>query len=109
MDFKEYQKLAHTTAKYPTIGKDFIYPILGLVGEAGETANKVKKIFRDDNGEITEARKNEIAKEFGDLLWYIAECCTAFGLSLESVAIDNIEKLKKRQLENKITGDGDNR
>jgi len=109
MEFNEYQNLAHKTSQCPMIGKNFVYPVLGLAGETGEFVNKIKKIFRDDGGNITESRKQEIIKELGDLLWYIAECSTQLNLSLEEIASINIEKLKKRQQEGKITGDGDNR
>lgn len=109
MNFEEYQKTAHTTAKYPDIGQSFVYPVLGLMGEAGEYANKVKKIFRDDKGVLTESRKEEIKKELGDILWYLAENSTALGFSLDDIATSNLAKLKLRKEENKITGDGDNR
>jgi NTP pyrophosphatase (non-canonical NTP hydrolase) len=109
MTFKEYQELAKKTALYPIIGQSFIYPVLGLAGEAGEMANKIKKIFRDDNGVLTEERKKEISKELGDILWYVAQVSTDLGISLDEVAVANIEMLKSRQERNKIKGDGDNR
>jgi hypothetical protein len=64
-DFDEYQKFTNSTAVYPKIGKNFVYPVIGLVGEAGEVAEKVKKLFRDDKGKVTEEKKIEIAKELG--------------------------------------------
>ena len=109
MNFEEYQKLAKRTAIYPVVGKGFVYPTLGLAGEAGEIVNKVKKIFRDDNNELTEKRKKEIAKELGDILWYVAQISTELGVSLDQVAKDNIEMLSSRQQRNTIKGDGDNR
>lgn len=110
MDFKEYQKLAHRTAKFPKIiGEDYIYPILGLVGEAGEISNKVKKIFRDDKGTLTDSRKEEIKNELGDILWYVAEVSTCLGLELDDVAEANIKKLASRLERGAISGDGDKR
>jgi NTP pyrophosphatase (non-canonical NTP hydrolase) len=109
MTFEEYQKLAKKTAQYPVIGQSFIYPVLGLTGEAGEMANKIKKIFRDDNGVLTEERKKEISKELGDILWYVAQVSTDLGISLDEVAVANIEMLKSRQERNVLKGDGDNR
>ena len=109
MDFEEYQKLAHRTAKFPKIIEDYIYPVLGLVGEAGEISNKIKKIFRDDKGILTDSRKEEIKNELGDILWYVAEVSTCLGLELDDVAEANIKKLASRLEKNTITGDGDNR
>ena len=110
MTFDEYQKKSRETAAYPEIGgKGFVYPVMGLAGEAGEVAEKVKKIFRDDGGRITEERKEMIKKELGDTLWYLAQICTEFGMSLDEVALNNLEKLLSRKERGKITGDGDNR
>ena len=109
MTFEEYQKLARTTAKYPKIGENFVYPAMGLAGESGEVLNKIKKIFRDDGGIVKDERLAEIKKELGDLLWYIAQLCTEFGVPLDEVAVDNIKKLSERFEKNKILGDGDNR
>lgn len=109
MDFKEYQELAKKTAMYPKITEGVVYPMLGLAGEAGEVANKVKKIFRDDKGVITDSRKEEIKKELGDLLWYVAQVGTELDISLEDIASENIEKLKSRFGRGTVTGDGDNR
>jgi len=109
MTFDEYQQLAKKTALYPVVGKGVVYPALGLAGESGEIMNKIKKIFRDDNGVLTDARKKEIAKELGDILWYIAQVSTELGISLDDIAVSNIEMLKSRQQRNKLKGDGDNR
>ncbi len=109
MDFNKYQKLAKKTAVYPNIGKNFTYPTIGLMGEAGEVANKVKKLIRDDGSKITKERREELKAEIGDMLWYIAQLSTELGLKLSDVAKYNIEKLAKRQKENKIHGSGDNR
>ena len=72
MDFRVYHKLSRKTAIYPQKGKNFIYPTLGLAGEAGEGAEKIKKVLRDNQGIIDQPRKEEIAKELGDVLWYLA-------------------------------------
>lgn len=109
MDFEEYQKKAGKTAIYPDIGKNFVYPTLGLVGEAGELANKAKKIIRDNNSEINEEHKENIRGELGDVLWYVSQTATEFGLSLEDIANHNLEKLADRQKRNKISGSGDTR
>ncbi|MCK5044654.1 nucleoside triphosphate pyrophosphohydrolase family protein [Candidatus Parcubacteria bacterium] len=109
MTFEEYQKLARRTAIYPNQGNNFIYPTLGLVGEAGEVAEKVKKVLRDDQGIVSEEKKQEITKEMGDVLWYLSQLSAELGLSLDEVASLNIEKLKNRQERGKLAGSGDNR
>ncbi|MEK7189827.1 MAG: nucleoside triphosphate pyrophosphohydrolase family protein, partial [Patescibacteria group bacterium] len=108
MTFEEYQNKAKITALYPNHGKcEFIYPTLGLVGEAGEVAEKVKKIIRDDGGKVSVLKKEELKKEIGDVLWYISQLSLELGLPLEEVAKSNIEKLYSRLERNKIHGDGD--
>lgn len=109
MDFKEYQEKAGETALYPNEGSNFIYPTLGLVGEAGELANKVKKVIRDDGGIITEEKRESLKKELGDILWYVAQLSTELKLSLEEVAEYNIKKLKSRKERGVLNGEGDNR
>ena len=109
MDFKTYQKKARETAKYPNLGSNNIYPPLGLVGEAGEVAEKVKKVIRDKNSIFDEESKLAIKKELGDVLWYLSNLCTEFNFSLEEVALQNLEKLKLRAAKGKIRGYGDDR
>ncbi len=109
MDFKTYQKKARETAKYPNLGSNIIYPTLGLVGEAGEVAEKVKKVIRDKNSIFDEESKLAIKKELGDVLWYLSNLCTEFNFSLEDVALNNLEKLKLRAAKGKISGSGDDR
>jgi NTP pyrophosphatase (non-canonical NTP hydrolase) len=109
MTFEEYQKLSRETAIYPEIGKNFVYPTLGLAGESGEVAEKVKKILRDHKGIIDEEKKKEITKELGDVLWYLSQIASEIGVPLEEVASLNIEKLKSRFDRDKIKGSGDNR
>ncbi|MCX6761189.1 MAG: nucleoside triphosphate pyrophosphohydrolase family protein [Candidatus Nealsonbacteria bacterium] len=109
MTFEEYQKLSRETAIYPNIGKNFVYPTLGLAGESGEVAEKVKKILRDNNGVLDEEKKKELTKELGDVLWYLAQIASEIGVPLEEVVFSNIEKLRSRFDRNKIQGSGDNR
>ena len=109
MDFKTYQKQARLTAQYPNLGSNNIYPTLGLVGEAGEVAEKVKKVIRDKNGIFDEESKKGIKKELGDVLWYISNLCNEFNFSLEEVALQNLDKLKLRAAKGKISGSGDDR
>jgi len=106
MELNEYQKEAKKTAIYPS---PIIYPALGLCGEAGEVAEKVKKVLRDNKGLFTDEKLKEIAKELGDVLWYISNTASDIGFSLEEVAQGNIDKLKSRQQRDKISGSGDNR
>ena len=109
MDFKTYQKKARLTAQYPNLGSNNIYPTLGLVGEAGEVAEKVKKVIRDKNGKFYEESKKAIKKELGDVLWYLSNLCTEFNFCLEDVALQNLDKLKLRAAKGKISGSGDDR
>ena len=109
MDFKTYQKKARETALYPDLGSNFIYPTLGLVGEAGEVAEKVKKVIRDKNGIFDEESKSAIKKELGDVLWYLSNLCNEFNFKFEEVALINLEKLKLRANKGKISGSGDDR
>ena len=108
MDFKEYQAAARTTAIYP-VQLNITYPALGLCGEAGEVAEKVKKLFRDDNGLLTDARREAIKGELGDLMWYIASLAHDCGLDMQDIAEANIAKLKSRQERGVLKGSGDNR
>lgn len=109
MKFEEYQKRSRETAQYPDAGRNFIYPTLGLNGEAGEVAEKVKKILRDDGGEVSDEKKKEIIKELGDVLWYLSQLASEFGVTLEDVARMNLEKLASRRDRGTINGSGDNR
>ena len=109
MDFKDYQTQARSTAIYPNIGNNFIYPTLGLCGESGEVAEKVKKIMRDDGGVVSEEKRELLKKEIGDCLWYCANLAAEFKLNLNDIAEENIKKLKDRQARNVLKGSGDNR
>ena len=106
MNFNEYQKLARSTAVYPEESK-VIYPALGLCGEAGEVADKIKKTIRGDS--TLEKATGSIVDELGDVLWYLAILADDLGVELEDVAKWNVDKLQRRMKSNKIKGDGDNR
>ena len=108
MEFNEYQKLAEATAIYPREMK-VVYPTLGLAGEAGEVSEKVKKSVRDGHDLTEPTRKAEMAKELGDVLWYISAIASDLGLTLEEIAVMNYNKLKSRQERNVLSGSGDNR
>lgn len=114
MTFDEYQKQAITTDTYSgtmTAISDpgFLEKAFGLVGEAGEVAEKLKKIIRDKDGVLTDDDKREIIKEFGDVLWYISALSHYLGVSFESVAQGNLEKVLSRKARGKTHGSGDNR
>lgn len=113
MNFDEYQKRAHETAIYPE-EIALAYVTMGLVGESGEIANKVKKIYRDgprdtDFGAENKTRKAMIRQEIGDVLWYLSELATVLGASLGDIAEDNIAKLTDRKNRDKLGGSGDAR
>jgi len=109
MNFESYQTKARKTAIYPNKDDNYIYPILGLVGETGEVAEKIKKIIRDKNGVFDEESKLALKKELGDVLWYLANICTEFKFSLNEVAKINLEKLELRVAKGNISGSGDDR
>lgn len=107
-----YQILAIRTAffKSPYNIADLSYSALGLTGEAGEVANKIKKAIRGDYGESIPLEKiKEIGRELGDVLWYLSAICTILSLDLSEIMTQNIIKLHERHLNNKIQGDGDKR
>lgn len=109
MQMNEYQEAARKTAIYAGFGKNFVYPALGLCGEAGEVAEKIKKIIRDGKGVITGEQRVELEKELGDVLWYIANLGAELGLEMDNIAQKNLDKLKSRQERGKLHGSGDNR
>lgn len=110
MDFKEYQDRSGEMAVYPGRGSvlGLYYVGLGL-GEAGEVQGKIKKVMRDDDGNLTSEKTKEISKELGDSLWYIAQTATELGLSLDDIAAGNLEKLEDRKNRGVLKGSGDNR
>ena len=124
MNFDEYQKKAHETAQYPILyllkptkipneplvnNQNWIYPALGLAGESGELLNKLKKIIRDNDGEIYPMTMIDLAIELGDILWYVSELATLLEVNLGVIAEHNIKKLTKRAENKTIKGNGDNR
>ena len=105
-----YQNKAQKTAVYPRENNmDLFYTVLGLAGEAGEIANKVKKIIRDDGGILQPGVRDALKDELGDVLWYIAGVARALSADLNEVAILNLVKLQSRKNRGKIGGSGDTR
>lgn len=108
MDIKQYQTIIEQTAVYPKeIGK--LYCALGLCGEAGEVAEKVKKLYRDEKGEISHEFQIAVKKELGDVLWYLTAMANELGMSLEEIMLTNYNKLIARRETNTLHGNGDNR
>jgi NTP pyrophosphatase (non-canonical NTP hydrolase) len=104
LNFGDYQEQARKTAIYPSSYKR-IYPTLGLVGEVGEFAQKIKKEMRDG----TEFTTDDAASELGDILWYVANIAYDFGLDLSYIANKNLDKLADRKERGVLGGSGDNR
>lgn len=108
VELSEYQRLSRRTAEYPREAW-LAYPALGLAGEAGEVAEHAKKALRDDGGEVTTERRAAIAKELGDVLWYVAQLASELGLDLNEIAQVNLDKLLSRQRRGVLSGSGDER
>lgn len=111
MNFEEYSKLSDKTAQYPHNTKDetLEYIVLCISGEAGEMANVVKKIIRDDDSVLTEDKLNHLIDELGDVMWYVARLLTKLGLPMSEVLERNLEKLSSRKERGTLGGSGDNR
>lgn len=109
MDANTYQTAALKTAIYPNQGQNFIYPTLGLVGEAGEVAEKAKKIIRDGDGTLSSETREKMAMELSDVCWYIAVLAYELEYSLGDIMQMNIDKLASRQQRGVLSGSGDNR
>ena len=110
MQFNEYQKKAlNTVLTTDDKFKDLLHWVLGINGESGEIAEKVKKIIRDKNGKVSEADKQDLAKEIGDVLWYLAVFADQLGVKLDDIAQANLEKLQSRKKRGVLGGSGDNR
>jgi NTP pyrophosphatase (non-canonical NTP hydrolase) len=113
LTFNEYQKEAYRLATYSNVGHNVIYPALGLAGESGEAADKIKKIWRNrdimDANLYTDEEKVALAKEIGDVMWYIAAIASEMGYTLEEVAEINIDKLQDRRTRGVLKSEGDNR
>lgn len=110
MTFDEYQTQAMTTnlAKSDQF-KELMQQVLGLGDEAGGVLALFKKWIRDDNADITKLDKTKVAKELGDILWYIAVVAQYLDISLDTIATLNVEKLKSRQSRGTLKGSGDDR
>lgn len=108
-NFDTYQRESRKTWNLVHTDHPIVYPTLGLVNEAGELAGKVKKIFRDKDGQISDADRQALKYELGDVLWYMAQIATELDLSLQEVAEANLEKLFSRLERGQIRGEGDYR
>jgi NTP pyrophosphatase (non-canonical NTP hydrolase) len=108
VELNEYQRLSRRTAEYPREAW-LAYPALGLAGEAGEVAEHAKKAIRDDAGQVEPERRAAMAKELGDVLWYVAQIATELDLDLDEVAQANLDKLLSRQRRGVLSGSGDDR
>jgi NTP pyrophosphatase (non-canonical NTP hydrolase) len=113
MQFNEYQSESRQYAAYPEAGDTFMYPALGLASEAGEVADKIKKLMRNEGvmrpSEVSPEAKAELTKELGDVLWYVSQLATELGASLDDIATTNLEKLASRKARHVIASTGDNR
>ena len=110
MTLNDYQKEALVTAVFSGDAfMDLAHWVFGVTGESGEIAEKVKKIIRDKKGQLDDTDKEELIKEIGDVLWYLAVLAKHLEVDLEEVGERNIAKLRSRQARNKIQGSGDNR
>jgi NTP pyrophosphatase (non-canonical NTP hydrolase) len=108
VELSEYQRRSRRTAEYPREAW-LAYPALGLAGEAGEVAEHAKKAIRDDGGQVSNERRAKMAKELGDVLWYVAQIASELGLELEEIAQTNLDKLLSRQHRGVLSGSGDER
>jgi NTP pyrophosphatase (non-canonical NTP hydrolase) len=109
MTLDDYQMITQSSAVYPDVGRNLVFPTLGLAGESGEVAEKVKKLIRDNGGVVDEAAKTALMKELGDVLWYLAALSRELGCTLEEVAAMNLEKIASRRERGVVHGAGDNR
>jgi NTP pyrophosphatase (non-canonical NTP hydrolase) len=108
MTFKEYQDSSRQTAIYPK-EMGIVYCLMGLMGEAGELSNKIKKRYRDGDGQVLGEEKKQLSGELGDILWYLASLSHELGLDLGTIAEENIDKLLSRKERGVLGGSGDNR
>jgi len=109
LTFWQYMNIVDKTAMYPDRGQNIVYPVLGLNGEAGEVADKLKKIMRDKEGFVSDEDRFSIIKELGDVLWYINAVAYELDTTLEYIAKTNIDKLLRRLESGTIQGSGDDR
>ena len=114
MTFDEYQAKAMSTDSFKKSVRDinddgFINKVLGICGETGEFADKIKKLRRNKGGKLTDNDVEELGKELGDVLWYLATTAEYLGLTFNQVAEGNIAKLADRAKRDAINSEGDNR
>lgn len=102
MTLNDYQREAYQTALYPNRGNNVTYTALGLAGEAGEVANEVKKVIRNDRGVVSIERREKLIDELGDCLWYIAACAEELDTDLEAIGRRNLDKLDQRKQTNQL-------
>jgi len=107
LNFNEYQEWTSTTSILNDMQIDYF--TIALAGEVGEIAEKVKKVFRDKNGVFDPKDKKALAKELGDVMWYIAQFSRNLGYPLQEIIEMNIEKLESRKKRNVLGGSGDSR
>lgn len=109
MNMNDYQQLALRTARSKDDKDELFHLLLGLCGEAGEIAEKMKKIVRDKGSDFTQVDTDDLKKELGDVLWHIATIGNYFDIKMDDIATYNIEKLASRLERGVISGSGDNR
>lgn len=114
--FEQYDAAIGKYEAYPDCGHNLVYPALGLAGEAGELAEKVKKLWRNHGitdgrlpASMVEYHLQGIIKEAGDVLWYLNAIAREMGTTLAEIAQENVRKLTDRAARNVIKGEGDNR
>lgn len=108
MKMDDYQDLTATTTVYDP-GFALEYLTLGLVSEAGEVAGKVKRLYRGDLPTNPPVHNDSVAKELGDVLWYVSRLAAWHGYTLSEVAYMNNDKLTQRKLNGTLKGKGDDR
>lgn len=109
MELDDYQRLALRTAAPRDRKNELLHLVLGLVGESGEIAEKFKKWIRDQDSDVSLIDRDDLAKELGDVMWYVAVLADYFDIPLDRVAEGNIAKLASRQQRGVLGGSGDNR
>ena len=111
MNFDEYQKLSNRTADFTGRPGDYplMYSCMGLAGETGELIEKIKKVMRNDNGQISDEKRELIKLEIGDVLWYLSQVARFCDIAFDDAAKANVEKLADRRARGVIRSEGDAR